>query len=86
MATPPPLESSPPITVHDHTKSFLTISLVLFVMATQMLSLHFQALSQVPASPSSLPSSVFSTPPLSSNGTLTKMVKDHNTALSVVAL
>ncbi|KAK2367317.1 hypothetical protein QL285_080615 [Trifolium repens] len=54
-------------------------------MATQMLSLHFQSLTQVPASPSSLPSSVFSTPPLSTNGTLTKMVQDHNTALSVVA-
>jgi hypothetical protein len=85
MATTPTLESSPPITIHNHTKSVLTISLVLFVMATQMLSMHFQSLSEVPASPSSLPSSVFSTPPLSINETLTKMVQDHNTAMSFLA-
>jgi hypothetical protein len=57
-------------------KAALAISLALFVMSAQMLSLHFQ--SQVP------PGSTSSAP--TSNPTLASTIKDHHTAFTSVGL
>ncbi|WJX71702.1 hypothetical protein P8452_55671 [Trifolium repens] len=67
---------SPPFTTHEHMKAALAISLALFVMIAQMLSLHFQ--SQVP------PGSTSSAP--TSNPTLASTIKDRHTAFTSVGL